>query len=391
MVADVRTDYPVGFKSRAAPAKSAPRSWTINGRFLTQSVTGVQRYAREIVVALDRLMAGGHPLARDLKIELLMPPGARDAPQLDAITSRSLGWIGGHVWEQAILPFGVRGGVISLCNTGPLVVPKHVVCIHDLNTRLIPESFSFRFRALYRLMIPALGHTAERIATVSHFSASQIQRLGVAKASKTMVIPNGHEHALNWKPRHSDKTRAVAGPDTIVVFGTGSPNKNVGLLVGLSNKLAQVGLRLAVAGATDLRVFGHSDFEQAAASNVTCLGRLTDSEIAALLTDSFCLAFPSFVEGFGLPPLEAMALGCPVVVSDRTSLPEICSDAALFAAPDRPDEWLATFVRLREDQALRSALIERGLARASHYSWTKSAELYLEAMARSDGLLAVPA
>ena len=362
------------------------RLWSINGRFLTQPVSGVQRYGREILLALDRLASSGHPLARDLELELIVPSSVEQLPKLDAIGARRLGPANGHLWEQAVLPFGIRGGLISLCNTGPLCVFKHIVCIHDLNTRLMPHNFSPHFRALYRLLIPALGHTAEHIATVSRFSRTQLHRYRVASPHKTSVIGNGHEHTFGWRPKHSPKTRSVAGLDTVVVFGTGSPNKNVGLLVGMAEELARVNLRLAVAGATDIRVFAAGS-ELQSCENVVFLGRLTDNEIAALLIDSLCLAFPSFVEGFGLPPLEAMSLGCPVVVSDRSCLPEICGEAALYASPTDPNAWLERFLRLRNDAELRATLVERGLRRAALYSWSSSAESYLQAMANSDGFI----
>jgi glycosyltransferase involved in cell wall biosynthesis len=362
------------------------RHWSINGRFLTQPVTGVQRYGREILRALDGLVASGHPLARDLKLELLVPPSVKPLPSLAAIRRRRVGRVEGHAWEQGVLPFAIRGGLISLCNTGPLCVSKHIVCIHDLNTRLVPDSYSLRFRALYRLLLPALGRTAEHVTTVSRFSRTQLQRHRVAAPGKIHVIGNGSDHVQDWQPRHSPKTRAVAGPDTIVVFGSGSPNKNVGLLVGMAGELARANLRLAIAGATDMRVFA-SGVSLESCDNVVSLGRLTDSEIAALLVDSLCLAFPSFSEGFGLPPLEAMSLGCPVVVSDRSCLPEICGDAALYASPTDPTAWLDKFRRLRCDPALRAALVERGRHRAALYSWRAAADSYLQLMARSDGLV----
>jgi glycosyltransferase involved in cell wall biosynthesis len=363
------------------------RHWTINGRFLTRPLTGVQRYGREILHALDRLLDSSHPLARDLDLELVVPDvGPLELPTLKTIRIRKWGRAQGHLWEQAILPFAVRGGLISLCSTGPVSVRKQVVCVHDLNTRLVPGSFSWRFRALYRVLIPTLGRTAETISTVSHYSAEQLQRFGVAMPAKTIVIGNGHEHALAWRPAHSAKTRAVAGRNTIAVFGTGSPNKNVGLLLAMAPALARANLRLAIAGATNLRVFSSSS-HAVTFENVVCLGRLSDGEISALLRDSLCLAFPSLVEGFGLPPLEAMTIGCPVVVSNSSCLPEICGDAALYASPTQSEEWLQRFVALRENPSMRAQLIERGLRRSKLYSWQASAQLYLDVMARSDGFL----
>lgn len=360
------------------------RHWTINGRFLTQPVTGVQRYGREVVQALDRQMAQGHLLARGLEIELVAPPNVADPLSLTAIRTRIVGGAGGHVWEQAVLAGRARGGIISLTNTGPLLARRHIVCIHDVNTRAFPASYSRPFRMLYRALMPALGRTAARVATVSQYSAEQLVAYGICRAEKLLVAPDGHEHALQWTPAHTEVTRAAAGRDTIVLLGSQAPHKNVGLVLSIAGRLAEAGLRIALVGRADPHVFQSAGI--ARADNVRALGRLSDPALAALLQDSLCLAFPSFVEGFGLPPLEAMALGCPVVVSDRASLPELCGDAALYASPTDPEAWLDSFLRLRNDDALRDGLVARGRARAKDFSWSATAQLYLRAMAVADGL-----
>ncbi len=365
------------------------RLWTINGRFLTQPLTGVQRYARETIAALDRLIDAGHPLSRGLIIELVCPPGAKDDLGLKNIVVRTAGHGRGHYWEQIELPAVARGRVLSLCNVGPLAAKRHVVCIHDVNTILAPASYSWQFRTLYGWLLPAIGHRAAKVATVSHFSAAQIDRFAIAPPGKIAVIPNGREHALRWSPQHSAVTRAAAGEGTIVVIGSPAPHKNVGMLVGLAHQLAGVGLKLAIVGSLDANVFAASN-SAPISGNIAWLGRLTDGEIAALLQDCLCLAFPSFTEGFGLPPLEAMTLGCPVVASDRASLPEICADGALFAPPDAPDVWLARFTQLKRDKQLRSDMRRRGQQAAQRYSWASSAERYLEVLAEVDGV-ALPA
>ena len=109
------------------------RQWTINGRFLAQPLTGVQRYALETVRALDGLIAGQADFARGLEVELVLPPDAVHSPALRAIGMRTVGRGGGHAWEQTALPRAVAGGLLSLCNTGPLSVRKQIVCIHDTN------------------------------------------------------------------------------------------------------------------------------------------------------------------------------------------------------------------------------------------------------------------
>jgi glycosyltransferase involved in cell wall biosynthesis len=366
------------------------RKWCINGRFLTQPATGVQRYAHEIVRALDQHLLDGHPYARGLSVELIAPRHCPHLPALRSIRTRSVGAVGGHAWEQTVLPTQARTGLLSLCNSGPLVLHKHIVCIHDANTRAYPGSYSLPFRTLYRWLLPALGRTAARIATVSHYSAGELVRYGITTRDKIMIAPDGHEHALRWTSAHSPATRTAAGPNTVVILGSPAPHKNVGLIIGMANKLAAAGLSVAVAGISDSRVFKNNTFK-ADAPNVFWLGRLSDEELAALLKDSLCLAFPSLAEGFGLPALEAMTLQCPVVASDRASLPEICADAALYAPPFDGDAWLASFLRLREDAKLRQTLLARGQSRSAFYSWSKSAEAYLDAMAHADATSAAEA
>jgi glycosyltransferase involved in cell wall biosynthesis len=360
------------------------RHWAINGRFASQSITGVQRYAHEIVGMLDRLLTDNASLADGLDVELLVPPGTT-APELDAIRVRTVGRIGGHAWEQAVLPVHARGGLISLCNTGPVLHRNQIVCIHDLSTRVCPQSYSRPFRALYRVLMPALGRTARAVFTVSEYSAGELDRFGVRPLQGISVAPNGHEHALRWVPAHSERTRRVATRDTVVLLGSPAPHKNAGLVVGLSERLARAGLRIAVVGAADPRVFSTAISERDGAG-VEWLGRVSDGELTALLQDCLCLAFPSLTEGFGLPALEAMAVGCPVVASDRASLPEVCGDAALYAPPDDADAWFDRLIELHASPRRRADLIARGKAQASRYRWSQSAGRYLLAMAEADGL-----
>jgi glycosyltransferase involved in cell wall biosynthesis len=356
----------------------ASHRWTINGRFLTQRVTGVQRYAGEVVAALDELVAARHPLAQGLELEVLTPRGARSPFPLRAIPVREKGSLTGHAWEQITLPRHARGGILNLCNTAPMWRLKQIVCIHDANVFVCPESYSAKFRAAYRLLLPLLGRLA-RVVTVSRFSAEQLDRFKIAPRGKITVIPNGRDHALRWQPTHSPATQAASGPGTVVLIGSMAPHKNTPIVLGIADELAAAGVRIAVVGRIDPRVFagaGRGDLP----ANIAQLGPISDAELAAILSDCLCLAFPSLTEGFGLPPLEAMALGCPVVSSDRASMPEVCADAALYASPTEPAAWRDAILKLREDPALRSDLAERGRRRSAQFTWKVAAERYLEMM-----------
>ena len=177
---------------------SAPRRWAVNGRFLARKMTGVDRYAMEILSAMDRLLVEQHPLTKELELEVLCPALGTKSPFTN-IPLRKVPKAPGHLWEQLILPRFVRGGLLSLCNTGPMTVSKQIVCIHDMNIRLAPESYGFVFRAVNRLQQRVLGWRAARIVTVSRFSRESIAGFRIRPPDEIEVIHNGYEHVLEWK------------------------------------------------------------------------------------------------------------------------------------------------------------------------------------------------
>jgi len=361
------------------------RRWSINGRFLTQKITGVQRYAREIVSAIDMLAADGHPLARELDLTLLVPGSYQGPlPAYETIRIRTVGRLKGHAWEQIELPVHARGGILSLCNTGPLLRRKQIVCIHDLNPFLFPNSYSSLFRAGYGMVVPALGRTAAGLATVSQFSAQLLVEHRIARGRTPTIAVNGHEHVRCWSPRAGAPARPHAS--TVLLLGSQARHKNISIVLGLAPRLAARGIDVAVVGGRTPRVFGQFVLPPEQQTGIRRLGAVSDDDLASLMQTSLCLAFPSLMEGFGLPPLEAMALGCPVVASNCASLPEVCGDAALYASPTDPEEWLSRLVTLHDDPRLRQTLIAKGRAKAESFSWTRSAEIYLNALAEVDGV-----
>ncbi len=334
-------------------------------------------------------MLDGHPLAQDLSLTVIAPSapaGFSDGPQRpwQRIGCTIAGRLSGHAWEQLELPFLIQGGLLSLANTGPLAVKHQVLCIHDVNTWAFPSSYSRSFRLLYGTLLPLLGRRVARVTTVSQYSRLALQELGVVPQKRIDLAPDGYEHALAWTPRHDAVSKASAGPRTVVVLGSPAPHKNVRMLLKLAPQLGEHGIQIAVVGQRDSRVFRQSD-DEVDAENVRWLGRLPDDALAALLRDSMCLAFPSFVEGFGIPALEAMALGTAVIASDRASLPEIGGDAALFADPEDPSAWLDAILRLAKEPGLRESLIARGHEQVKKFSWARTAEVYLEIFKEIDG------
>lgn len=353
------------------PSEVGNTAFAINGRFFGQPTTGVQRYAREVVAAIDGLLSTSGRAGT-----VVAPKDAEEIPAMRAIAVRRSGPARGHLWEQTVLPAVWRGPLLNLCNTAPVVRSRQVVCMHDANVFRMPGSYSRSFRTLYRSLQPLLARRSSRIATVSRDAARQLAQHLPVEAEAIAVLPNGHEHALRWNPQAGTvfDERAQERP-FVLLLGSRARHKNAELILNLAGEFDALGLDLLVAGMAS-GIFAAERRIQA--PNVRWLGAVSDDDLALLFSRSLCLAFPSFTEGFGLPIVEAMALGCPVVSSDRASMPEVCGDAALMAAPDDPQAWLAQISALKGSEALREDLRERGRRQAATFSWTSTARGYLD-------------
>jgi glycosyltransferase involved in cell wall biosynthesis len=328
---------------------------------------------------MDALISEGHPLTAGLTLDVLCPAGSVDASPFVNIPLRSLPSAPGHFWEQFIVPGYVRGGLLSLCNTGPIALKRQIVCIHDLNSRITPESYGLVFRAVYRVLVPALGRRAAQIVTVSRFSQQTIGRFNIKPADEITVIHDGYEHVLVWNPDRSALVGADLPNPFVLLVGSKASHKNVAIIYTIAAELAGRGISLVVAGGEDATVYARQHSNQLP-PNVKHLGRVNDDDLAYLYRQALCLVFPSKIEGFGLPVLEAMALGCPVISSDAASLPEVCGEAALYASPDDAAAWLAAIGRLAAEPMLRKNLAGAGRKRSKAFSWRQGAEKYLELM-----------
>ena len=353
---------------------------TINGRFLTQSITGVQRYAIEIVKALDNLFDAGDIDPDQISFELLAPRGANCDLRLKHIPLRCVGHLSGHLWEQFELPFYVgRKPLISLCNAAPLLKRNQIVTIHDASVFANPRTYPFAFRAWYKFLLRGICRAARKIVTDSSFSKSEIMRYCGIDESRIQVILLGKEHifAVPADAGIIERNQLSEKPYILAVSSV-TPNKNFRSIVRAIELLDKVDFDIVIAGGANPRVFSQSDLSLP--DTVKHLGYVSDGELRALYEHAACFVFPSFYEGFGLPPLEAMACGCPVIVSNAASLPEVCGDAALYCDPHSPEDIAAKISQLIHDPALQDDLRGKGLERAALYSWDKTAKMTMEVL-----------
>jgi len=353
----------------------APRI-AINGRFLTQRASGVQRFAAETIKAIDALLDSDAYRMLKGRIEILAPPKARDFP-LKNIALRRAGFFSGYLWEQLEYPLHAGGCLLlNLCMLGPLIARHQIVVVHDATVRALPDNFSWRFRAAYGFLIPRLCRRAELVVTVSEFSRREIGKWYGAEIDAMPVCYEGGDHITAVAPDLSVLDRLdLKGRNFFLGVGVDSSNKNISKVIEAFRVAKFDDTMLVLTGARDPRIFGH--FGAVHSDGVRMIGYVSDQELRALYEHALALVFPSLYEGFGLPPLEAMTCGCPVVISEQPALVEVCGDAALRCAASDVTTIARHLRVLNDDEGLRRRMSAAGRERARRFTWAATARALL--------------
>ncbi len=267
----------------------------------------------------------------------------------------------------------------------PLVLPssgKKIVTVYDLCFLEYPHLSDDESRHVFSSRIEQSLHRADGIITISHFSQEQILKRFSINKGKIYVTPLGIEHDF-WSDIAKDETERIKSkfnlPASYLLFvGAQEPRKNIGKLIEalkiVHMQYKKIPLVLAGRQGKDSavvreRIKAH-DLEQW----VYTTGYLNDLELRCVYRLASAFVFPSICEGFGLPLLEAMASGIPVVASQAPALPEICQDAALFFDPEVPEEIAESILHVLKDETLRTALVHRGDQRVKDFSWELTAQ-----------------
>ena len=352
----------------------------VNGSFLRQHITGVQRYASELIKAL-----------RELGIEDLVVLAPNGYPEERFFGYRvvrdSLPW---HrhmwLWEQVRLPYLMRKSGAKLlwspCNTGPLGVRRQVVTVHDAAVCANPAWFSRSLGTLSRLVLPVLCRIVINVLTVSEFSRDELTKYRIASKQKVFVIPEGVGNEFSaTRPLRVD---GRASERFVLCVGSRDPRKNVLRLIQawqLIDENMREGTKLIVAGGK-ARMFAEETFGEIPES-VKFVGYVSDNELIDLYRQAEFFVYPSLYEGFGLPPLEAMASGTPVIASDVASLPEVVADAALLVNPYDIVGMARDMQMLLSNAPLRTELRKRGYNRAKEFTWPRTAQLTWKILAEA--------
>ncbi|HSW07411.1 glycosyltransferase family 4 protein [Aquabacterium sp.] len=346
----------------------------LNGKFAAQQITGVQRAARAFIEALDRHEG---PAVADWL--LLRPAGTRPLP-LRYINQREIGWPGMplHLWEQWALPQAARGALlVNLAGSAPWWPRgRQLTLIHDAAVFDRPEAYTPCFAAWYRHLHRRLARNGSALLTVSAFSQARLAAALALAPDRIGLLPNGGDH-LDDVPADAAVLPHLGLSEGryLLAVASANPNKNIdGLIAAFTRLPAARGLQLVLCGGDNPQVFARAP-AACATAGVLRIGYQDDRSLKALYQHALALVFPSVYEGFGLPPLEAMACGCPVIAARAAAIPEVCGDAALYVEPQAIDALTAALQRVHDDAGLRDSLRRAGAARVASFRWRHSAAL----------------
>lgn len=292
----------------------------VNARFLTQHLTGVQRFAIELSKRLKK--------QTDFEVQFVSPKGIIHTDLAKELDAKVIGRFGGHVWEQYDLPRYLKQNnnplLLSLCSTAPGFYKNQIVTHHDITYIRCPESFSKKFIGFYKFIVPLMLKNSKKIITVSNFSKDEVSAFFKIPKDKFVVIYNGVDsEQFNVLP-----TKNPAAPPYILAVSSRNFHKNFQGLIkafkDVKNQLQDVDLYIV--GGSEIKSFNNIDLDiedLKQEKRIHFLGRVDDQELVKTYQNASLFVFPSFYEGFGIPPLEAQACGCPVIASDKASMPEV--------------------------------------------------------------------
>ncbi|MDR3001206.1 MAG: glycosyltransferase family 4 protein [Fibromonadaceae bacterium] len=337
--------------------------FSINGKFLTQRVTGTQRYAFEIVKSLDKI-------SENLNINLVVPKNAKNVPNMTNIKIIRYGIFTGFLWEQISFVFYLllnKSISVNLCGVCPALKPRAVTVLHDIRNCVhkewMPTKIQAKSAAYWHVFQSwVICKFSKKIITVSEFSKSEIVKYYKVNTEKISIIPNAWQHISTSSSRSREKNL----DSYFFAMSSIARHKNFKWVLEVAKR--NLNLHFKIAGNFNPNRFEEKlDFDKF--SNVEFLGYVSDEEAKDLMQNAKAFLFPSIYEGFGIPPMEALALGTPVIVSDISVLREVYGSSAHYVDPYDYDVNLDKV--LAEPAASASEVLEE-------FSWERSARMLKE-------------
>ena len=327
-------------------------------------MTGVQRFAEEISLQIEYMRDDVILLVPDVK-------AIKKQSLLKRFNIEEVPGLNGHLWEQITLPLYLLRRksplLINLGNTAPVFYSHQVATHHDITYLKYPKSFPFSFRLLYRIISPLMIRNSKQVVTVSQFSRSEISSQYRCQEEKIKIIYNAVSDLF-------EPTKEVTSePDKeryLLAVSSTNYHKNFhGLIDAFSDANLDIDLKI-IGDSAD--VFSTLDLKRNH-PRIHFVGRVNDDELVKLYQHATAFVFPSFYEGFGIPPLEAQACGCPVISSNTASMPEVLGESVLYFNPESKREIINALSLIVSDVELRAQLVEKGFKNKERFSWGESA------------------
>ncbi|MBQ6350672.1 MAG: glycosyltransferase family 4 protein [Methanobrevibacter sp.] len=340
-------------------------TYTINGKFLSERITGMQRYAIEIVKELDKISKKG-------ELQIIVPKCASDIPDFQNISVVRYGKFKGIPWEQISLPFYLYSHGIDRClnllSIVPFLMPKGIIVAHGVNYKVNPQFFN-----TFRDKLSRLWHISnykwyftftKKIVTVSFFSQSEIMRVYHVPENRITIASNAWQHMNDIVPSVDtlDRFNYLKPDEYYYSLSSVNDNKNFKWIiqVAIRNPKSQ----FAIAGGRSLVEYLQRN-GITKPDNVYFLGYVSDEDNKTLMTHCRAFLFPTFYEGFGIPPMEAMSCGAAAIVSDTPTMHEVYEDTVHYIDPHNYDVDLDKLIN--EPVAPADKVLKK-------YSWKKSAK-----------------
>ncbi|MCK9582129.1 MAG: glycosyltransferase family 4 protein [Endomicrobiales bacterium] len=357
-----------------------------NARFLSASnVTGVERVAYDLLLHLVKQDSKNEYIVFTAKKEYL--GSIAISPNVTCVECSLLrgNRFLKHVWEQFVLPLYV---LIYKCdvlfnptNTAPIInFSKTILFLCDVSFMVNPKWFSKSFSICYRFIIPIISRRANAIITISQSSKNDIVKYCKVSEDKVKVVYpslSGIFDANNDGQNDSVLANLHIRKPFVLFTGSINPRKNLKNLITAfkkyKSKFNDMEHSLIVVGAMNTN-FAPEALTNDKNNNIVYVGYVDDNQLKSLYQESELFIYPSLYEGFGLPPLEAMCCGTPVIVSNTSSLPEVCGDAAIYVDPENTEQISDAINNILCNADMRKKMIMKGKERVLHFNWDDAAK-----------------
>lgn len=337
----------------------------INARFLTQKITGVQRFAYELSIRLKERCGEN--------VVFLAPQNVIQHEMAERLGAKCIGKHIGYFWEQIELPLYLwRHGspkLVNFCSVAPLLYGNNYVAVHDITWVRYPETYSKAFCTVYNFLIPRLSRRAKKLITVSEFSKREISSYYRIPEGKFTVVYNAVGEMF-----HPIKDEMLQNESYLLAVSSVKANKNFESVLKAYEIFyrSNPNVRLYIVGDCNDKNFQTIDIDQYRNNpSIKFLGRVSDEELVKYYSNAQGFVFPSLYEGFGIPVLEAQACGCPVLASDIPPLKEVLNDSALFCNPLEIEDIA---FKLQQILSERDILVQNGYENVKRFSWDESAD-----------------